>query len=56
MVNELGKYKHKLTGQLIEIRLIRKELFMCNLTKNTAPFTLSNDWNKWGYYEKLNEE
>ena len=55
-MNELGKWKHKLTNEIIEIKLVRRELFIHNLTKNTSPFLLSKDWNKWDYYEKLNDE
>lgn len=54
-MNEIGNWKHKLTGEIIEIKLVRRELFMHNLTKNTAPFALSTNWNRFGYFEKINE-
>jgi hypothetical protein len=53
----IGLYKHKLTGEIYEIKFVKKELSLCfvsgEINKSKEHFPLPIGWNRFNYFQKI---
>lgn len=59
-MNDLGTWKHKITGEIYEIKQLSnrsKDLVMQfkygSITKPIEPFSLIENWNRYGFFKKI---